>query len=519
MTNTDYTNTLLTARNNSPAPEQIQQNYPIPMLFPIILATTCQLASPTGTTSRVQMHQRQAIHLQNGAEILAFDHQSQSLFVIGAGGLTVLNLNPAFRNPLSIRVDQWEGNIPSWEPTSIAIDPRNRGFAAISWIPSPKDQQHGIVTIFDTQTHQVITKLDAGYHPDCIAFSPDGSKLVIANECEPDATDLQGGITIFNLESVTQSSDFQSAPVTGASINFQKPFLSDNADLSTLRISASQQATPWIDIEPEYLAVSNDGVWVSLQENNALARFDFETRIWSSFIPLGSSNAPFDPSDDQTIQIEDQSPIRMLHQPDTIALFESGNTSYILLANEGEQGDSDSIRFHEAIKEGLIDPQVAQSTINLSNANLVISTIDGDTDHDGDIDQPTALGSRSISIHEATTGKQIWNSGSQIELITGMLFPDLYNDADSRSDQSGPEPEGLAIGYIDGKTLGFVGLERTHAILMYDLTNPSAPQFLDAAPLDPSCRPEGLKFIQIDGRSFLAVAAEKCEELILFEIR
>ncbi len=489
------------------------------MIFSILLISVCQQPAPDSPTSRLQLHQRQAIHIQNGAEILSFDDLSESLFIIGANGLSVYNLNPAFQNPLSLRVDKWDGNLSNWEPTSIAIDPLNRGFGVITWVPSPKELQHGIAMIFDTNSLNRITMLDAGYHPDCADFSPDGSKLVIANECEPDHTDLQGGITIFDLQSINSQADFLGSPITGASVNFQSPFLNDHVDLNTLRISDAHKTKPWLDIEPEYLAVFNDGVWVSLQENNALARFEFQSNQWSSIIPLGSSSAPFDSSDEGVIRIVDQSPINMLHQPDTIKHLDSNGASYLLLANEGEQGDNDSIRFRDAIQQNLIDPVVAKKLFNSSNADLVISTIDGDTDSDGDIDEPAALGSRSISIHDAATGKQIWNSGSQIELVTSMVFPDLYNDNDSRSDQSGPEPEGLEIGYIQGRTIGFVGLERAHAILMYDLSNPFAPALLDAVALEASCRPEGLKFIQRGDQSFLAVAAEKCDELILFEIR
>ena len=50
---------------------------------------------------------------------------------------------------------------------------------------------------------------------------------------------------------------------------------------------------------------------------------------------------------------------------------------------------------------------------------------------------------------------------------------------DSRSDAKGPEPEGLTIGKLGDKTFVFVGLERMGGILVYDISNPETPVFMD----------------------------------------
>jgi hypothetical protein len=51
------------------------------------------------------------------------------------------------------------------------------------------------------------------------------------------------------------------------------------------------------------------------------------------------------------------------------------------------------------------------------------------------------------------------------------------NTFDNRSDDKGPEPEGLAVATINGRTYVFVGLERISGIAVYDVTNPYAPRF------------------------------------------
>jgi hypothetical protein len=85
----------------------------------------------------------------------------------------------------------------------------------------------------------------------------------------------------------------------------------------------------------------------------------------------------------------------------------------------------------------------------------------------------------------------VFDSGDDFEQITaGLGLTDQdgnpvfnsNNDAndsfDSRSDNKGPEPEALTIGEIEGMILAFVGLERIGGIIVYDITDPSSPMFL-----------------------------------------
>ena len=47
------------------------------------------------------------------------------------------------------------------------------------------------------------------------------------------------------------------------------------------------------------------------------------------------------------------------------------------------------------------------------------------------------------------------------------------NDSfDSRSDDKGPEPEGVPLRRIQGRMYAFIGLERFGGIMMYDVTDP-----------------------------------------------
>ena len=46
------------------------------------------------------------------------------------------------------------------------------------------------------------------------------------------------------------------------------------------------------------------------------------------------------------------------------------------------------------------------------------------------------------------------------------------NDFDNRSDDKGPEPEGVVIGKVFGRDYAFIGLERIGGVVVYDVSNP-----------------------------------------------
>lgn len=105
---------------------------------------------------------------------------------------------------------------------------------------------------------------------------------------------------------------------------------------------------------------------------------------------------------------------------------------------------------------------------------------------------------------------------------------------DSRSDNKGPEPEGLAVGQVGQRRYAFVGLERMGGVMVYDITQPHSPLFVDyannrdfsVAPYDAPAAgdlgPEGLLFIDAKDsptRSpLLVVANEVSGTVTLYQI-
>lgn len=49
---------------------------------------------------------------------------------------------------------------------------------------------------------------------------------------------------------------------------------------------------------------------------------------------------------------------------------------------------------------------------------------------------------------------------------------------DDRSDDAGPDPEGLVVGQISGRTYAFIGLEKFGGLMVYDVTKPEKAKFV-----------------------------------------
>jgi hypothetical protein len=117
---------------------------------------------------------------------------------------------------------------------------------------------------------------------------------------------------------------------------------------------------------------------------------------------------------------------------------------------------------------------------------LNVSSRDGDFDNDGDYDSLFTYGSRSFTIWNASNGSRVYDSGDDFEQTVASLLPAYFgsdnvdnNSFDTRSDNKGPEPEAVEIANIGSSFYAFIGLERIGGIMVYDITNPASPQFIE----------------------------------------
>ncbi|MBN3876121.1 MAG: putative Ig domain-containing protein [Nostoc sp. JL23] len=377
-----------------------------------------------------------------------------------------------------------------------------------------------------------------------LTFTPDGTKVLVANEGEPNSygqvnlVDPEGSVSIIDI----------SGGVANATVA-QASFTSFNSQIATLKAAGVRITGPGStvaqDLEPEYIAVSPDGktARITLQENNAIAILDIASATITNILPLGAKNYNLpgnglDASDrDLTsssgkINIQNW-PVFGLYQPDAIASFTANGQTYYITANEGDSRDYTG--FSEEIRVGangyVLDPTVFPNAATLKqNTNLgrlTVTNATGDTDGDGDFDRIEAFGGRSFSIWNAS-GNQIFDSGDQFEQITATKVPTLFNSDgaadtfDTRSDNKGPEPEGVAIGVINNRTYAFIGLERTGDVIVYEVTNPNKPSFVQYINTPENVAIEGLTFVSAadspTGKPLLVTTAEVSKTVAVFEV-
>jgi hypothetical protein len=322
------------------------------------------------------------------------------------------------------------------------------------------------------------------------------------------------------------------------------------------------------DLEPEYIAVSADSTtaWVTLQENNALGILDVRTASFTRLVGLGykdhnQTRNALDASDRDNANLIRNWPVFGMYQPDAIAAFQTGGRrgggeeiagegeffgeTFLITANEGDAREyTGAPGYVEEVRVGSLnlDPIAFPNATFLKRqenlGRLNVSRASGDTDGDGDTDALYAFGARSFSIWTAA-GEQVYDSGDAIERIVAQSNPAFFNASnsnntrDDRSDNKGPEPEGVTTGEIEGRVYAFIGLERDGGIMVYDVTNPFLPQFVQYvnnrnffAPTSAAAAgdlgPEGLLFISPEesptGAPLLVVANEVSGTTTVYEI-
>jgi len=477
------------------------------------------------TLTQILRHES-GIFNKSAAEIVAFDAGTRRFYVVdgAAPSIDILQLGEATSPDKASWTEAGTLALSENEsPTSVAV---HDGLIAAA-VHGSKDQgRPGKVIFFDAAGKRV-AEVETGFLPDMVTFTPDGKYVLTANEGEPtDTMDPEGSVSIIDLSGGAASAKAVTIGFEGLTA----------ADMRAAGVRVFPGKEPKTDFEPEYVAVSSDSrtAWVSLQENNALAKIDIASAKLLAVLPLGTKDHSkdgmgMDPNDkDGKIDIGPV-PVRGLYMPDTTVAFDVGGKTYVITANEGDARKED-----ERVEKANIDAKALSGDQKKKLERLKISTIDGDTDGDGDIDVLHSYGARSVSIWDAD-GKLVWDSGDQIEKITADRLGNNFNSNhednkyESRSDDKGPEPEAVDIGVIDGRTYAFVGLERVGGVMVFDVSNPAKPVYagyennrnftgsLDfSLPSDfkvaGDLGPESVKFIAADkspyGVPLLAVASE-----------
>lgn len=413
---------------------------------------------------------------ETGAEYAAFDGDSKLLYVVGRSeGVVRLDLE----DPSHPRV---AGILPVKGANCVAIAD---GVVAVAADPFGGSRP-GLIHLFTSDNGQRISTVEVGYGPDMCVFTPDGRHLVVACEGEMDADhDHPGSIVLIECPPggeprLDKKIDFHSFD------SRKDELVRDGVYFALDDRPVSQQ------FEPEFITVDPSGAtaWVGLQENNAIATIDLRSGRIVHIQGLGYQEfdrdgcaIDADSSDGRIRPIA--LPIKGLFQPDGILMWENAGRRFIATANEGDPRKHETSSLEELANSRLPASKAARSLVEAKPglARLEVASVGIPERLEDEI---VVLGGRSVSIWEVReSGRldRIWDSGSSFEQMlpasivrTAADPADTESQLDTRSRKRGPEPEGLAMGIVEGRHLLFVSLERASGVAIIDVTRPDHPE-------------------------------------------
>lgn len=470
---------------------------------------------------------------EGGTEIVVYDAGTQRAFSVNGAekALDILDLSSlesgqAMQEVTLVNRIKLEHISGDWEAasdiTSVAIHPMD-DYIAVAVVADPKTDA-GKVTFLGLDG-EYLGQVEVGALPDMVTFTPDGRKLLVANEGEPNddlSIDPPGSVSIVDVSEGIHS--LTDANVT--TIGFE------NVDTENLYI-VRPDASFAVDAEPEYIVVSADSqtAYVALQENSAIAVLDLESEQFTEVVDLGvkdhsvSGNELDASNKDDIIRIRNW-PVLGMYQPDGMAMVQIGGQSYVLTANEGDAKDYDGFseetrvedeaenialnaNYYEGYTQEELDALVEAGLFHEDQLGRIKITTSRGQNEAGQYEALYSFGTRSFSIWNAEDLSLVYDSGSDLERIVEAANPaqfnadNVENGADDRSDDKGPEPEGITVGQIAGTHYAFVGLERVGGIAIYDIDNPAQPVFegyynsrdFSGEEAGGDSAPEGLHFI------------------------
>lgn len=215
---------------------------------------------------------------EGAAEIVAFDAGSKRLFFSNAQQNTVIVLD--MKDPLNpVPVDTIALAAYGGGVNSVAA---LNGLIAVA-VEGNSKVEPGKVVFFDSNG-TFLKDVTVGFLPDMLTFSPDSSKVLVANEGEPNddyTIDPVGSVSIIDVSNIANATVKE---VGFESYNDKKASLINKG----IRIYGPNASVAQ-DLEPEYIAVTPDGkkAYVTLQENNAFAVIDIATAKVLDIYPLG----------------------------------------------------------------------------------------------------------------------------------------------------------------------------------------------------------------------------------------
>ena len=417
--------------------------------------------------------------------------------------------------------------------TSVSVSP-DGGTLAVA-IQAEDYTANGIVALFTCGADGSLTlsgTVPVGVQPDMVTFTPDGKYILTANEGEPrlgytaeGAVDPKGSVTVIDA-----------ATLAAKTVDFTA---FDSADarqtLVAEGIVLKKDTLPSVDLEPEYIACDNDTAYITCQEANAIAVLDIAKGEFTGVYSVGFedySQVPIDlGNNDKTYAPHTYDDLKGIRMPDAVSLYQVNGTTYLITANEGDS------RTWPVDTETDVNEIKSKTSPNGKTFEKKVTWFDA-SQYDGlESGVDYLFGGRSFSVLRVTESglEEVYDSGSDFEAITAKHFPDNFNCSndnivlEDRSGKKGPEPEGTAVGTVNGRTYAFIALERIGGVMIYDVTDPAKATFVNyinsrefAADIQGDVSPEGLCFVPAaasrTGKPLLLAACEVSGTLAVYEL-
>ena len=453
---------------------------------------------------------------ESAAEIPAYDPDSERLFVVNAhaGRLDVLRIadNGAPRAETTLAATGLPAEDGSTTDAGATANSAavSGGVLAVAVEPADKTER-GWVMFFDAATLRHLGGVRVGTLPDSLAFTPNGSHVIVANEGEPaeDYTvDPEGTVSVIDVprsiqqfdrldQSAVRTVDFR-AYDEGTPLPEGVRVFGPDVPVPDGHEEAGRVAR---NLEPEFVSVDPTGrtAYVSLQEADAIAAVDVRAAELTDLWPLTdtdwSVDGRLDPSNKDGSIHRAHHPVSGVPMPDGIDVYRHRGQDVIVTANEGdgrewgEFTDAERVKELQLCQDAFDDVEALQQNAALGRLHVLtdLGVRAGENCHES----LYALGGRSFSIYTAE-GERLFDSAGMIEaqierlIEAGELPEHAFNanndetpSGDSRSDDKGPEPEDVVIGEVTGRTYAFVGLERVGGVMVFDITDPRNASYVD----------------------------------------
>ena len=477
----------------------------------------------------------------NRAEIPAFHARSKRLFATNGvrNSIDIYDLSEPTKPQ---RINRVELKSYGTDVTSVAAG-KNVIVAAVhkaelfsaSGVPTTPS---GVLVVMDIDGKVLSAPDLKGVLPDSVTFTPSGTTALVAIEGQPvcakddpatpnnestdysRAIDPKGGVSVVDL-SVPSNPEVNFVSFDSFSVRVLR---AKGLALSSVVNDSSK------DLEPEFIVALDDAkAYVTLQEANGLGVLDVKKGSWIDVRKAFESKlfeTPIDTSDRDSGK-GPRSYINVVgaSQPDAIAGFKIGSGDYVVTANEGDAREysclNDDVRGSSLKVDSRRFPDWKTWSASAELGRSKVNPNAGDRDGDGDLDTIHLRGSRSMTIYR--NGIPIWDSGTLLEDIQiSALGVNNINGSHSlsadksvvnytpqdRSDDKGSEPEGVAVGNVSGSRIAVLGLERMSALVVFDISAPSAPKLIKWIQMLPTTStpvtqatawsPEGIVFVSAE---------------------